>query len=198
MEIEGVVMDCELSTVCPGPAEADIAHFLKSMGLNLKDQHLKQTPRRVVRAWNEFFLSGYRQKPEEIINVEFSENNYNQMIIVRDIPFCSLCSHHLVPFIGRAKIGYIPKEGRITGLSKLARVVDMYARRLQIQERMTSQIAHAIQNCLDPVGVGVVLEAEHLCMTIRGVQKPGALTVTSHLLGAMLTEAEARAEFMTL
>jgi len=178
-------------------AEFHFKQFLESLGLDLQFEHLRETPRRVVKAYKEF-LSGYSQKPEDVIKVQFSEENYNQMIIVKDIPFVSLCAHHLVPFSGVATVGYIPRDGKITGLSKLARVVEMYARRLQIQERLTNQVAQAIQNALNPIGVGVRIEAVHECMTIRGIQKPGTATVTSCLIGAFLEEPETRAEFLSL
>jgi GTP cyclohydrolase I len=176
-------------------AEKAISDFLNAFGLEMKDQHLVDTPRRVAKAWQQAFLSGYRMSAKKILSVEFSDS-YDQMVVVKNIPFCSLCSHHLVPFLGEVKVGYIPKEGRITGLSKLARIVEMYSRRLQIQERMTQQIARAIEKHLKPVGVGVIVEAEHLCMTIRGVEKPGSITVTSCLLGCFRDEAETRAEFL--
>jgi len=179
-------------------AEHHYRKFLESLGFDLSFEHLVDTPKRVVRAFTEYFLVGYPKKIQDVIKIQFSEDNYDQMIVVKDIPFVSLCAHHLVPFVGKASVGYLPRDGKITGLSKLARVVEMYARRLQIQERMTSQIAHAVQEALNPIGVGVKVEAEHQCMTLRGIQKPGTMTVTSCLLGAFLEEPETRAEFLSL
>jgi len=170
--------------------------FLEGMGLDLTDQHLKGTPERIVRAWSEAFCSGYKLDPKDILTTNFvPEKTLDQMIITKNIPFCSTCIHHLVPFRGIAKIGYIPNK-KLTGLSKMARILDMYAKRLQIQESLTSEIAHALMEHLQPKGVGVVLEAEHLCMTIRGVQKEGATTVTSCLLGGMKDNEQTRAEFL--
>jgi len=172
-----------------------IADFLTSFGINLENQHLKGTPDRVVRAWRDHFLSGYNTSPESVISTEF-KTDYDQMIVVKNIHFHSMCAHHLIPFIGKAKVGYVPKDGIITGLSKLVRLVDVFAHRLQIQEDMTHQIANILQSKLSPMGVGVIIEAEHLCMTIRGVQRPGTTTVTSHLIGCMQNEAETRQEFL--
>ena len=145
----------------------------------------------------EELLSGHLIDPASAITCEFYEDT-NELILVRDIPFSSLCEHHLVPFIGVAHVGYIPKNGRITGLSKLARVVELTARRLQVQERMTTQIANALMDQLEPFGAVVVIEAEHLCMSIRGIRKPGSKTVTSALRGIFQTDRAARAEVMAL
>jgi len=172
-----------------------ISSFLEGMGLDLNDQHLEKTPQRVMRAWRDSFASGYSQNAEDILSVEFDEE-YSSMVVVKDIPYISYCSHHLVPFIGTAKIGYIP-DGKVTGLSKLARVLDMYAKRLQVQERLTEQVANTIQKILEPKGVGVVLEGQHMCMTHRGVQKPGSNTITSCLLGEMMDNSCTRQEFLS-
>lgn len=169
--------------------------FLEGLGVDLENQHFVGTPGRVARAWKEYFGAGYEVDPKELINVEFSDD-YDQMIVVKDIPFMSHCAHHVVPFCGRAKIGYLPRDGKITGLSKLARVLYGYAQRLQIQEQLTRQVAQALQDTLNPKGVGVVLSAEHMCMTHRGVQAPGSVTVTSCLFGSFREEAETREEFL--
>ena len=172
-----------------------ITLFLEGMGVDLNNQHLKNTPARVQRAWTEHFAAGYQQDVDEILKVEFSDD-YDQMIVVKNIPFMSFCAHHLVSFTGVAKIGYIPSERRITGLSKLARVLYCYAQRLQIQEQLTRQVANAIEAKLQPKAVGVVIEAEHMCMTRRGAKAPGSITTTSYLLGQFRDEPEARAEFL--
>ena len=171
-----------------------IRKFLYGLGLDMNDQHLQQTPERVVKAWVNEFASGYSLDPKEILSVEFADD-CDEMIVVKNIPFTSHCIHHLVQFSGTAKIGYVPK-GKITGLSKLARVLDVFAKRLQIQERLTKQIALAIQEHLKPVGTGVVLSAGHSCMECRGVQKPGSITITSCLLGGMRTDKAMREEFL--
>lgn len=170
--------------------------FLEGLGVPI-DQHLKDTPIRVARAWRQTFASGYRVTGEDIkkmLSIEFKDK-YDQMIVVKDIPFISHCSHHLVPFTGIAKIGYVP-NGKIVGLSKLARVLDVFAHRLQVQERLTEQVAETLQLYLKPKGVGVILSGNHMCMTSRGVQKPGSEMVTSCLLGEMRTDALMRAEFL--
>ena len=177
--------------------ERGISIFLQGMGLDLKDQHLKDTPKRVAKAWIETFASGYVVTDEDIkkmLSVEFTDE-YDAMIVVKDIPFISHCSHHLVPFIGTAKIGYVPK-GKIVGLSKLARVLDVFAHRLQVQERLTEQVAETLNKYIEPEGVGVILSGSHMCMTSRGVFKPGSKMVTSCLLGKMRTDSNMRAEFL--
>jgi len=171
-----------------------ITKFLQGLGLDLTDQHLKRTPERVVKAWIDEFGSGYTQNPKDVLAVEFKEK-CDEMIVVKGIPFTSHCSHHLVEFSGTCKIGYVPKR-KITGLSKLARVLDVYAHRLQVQERLTRQVAEAIMKHLDPMGVGVVIEAAHSCMICRGVKKPGSITITSCLLGKMRTDKAMRSEFL--
>ncbi|HPC26462.1 MAG TPA: GTP cyclohydrolase I FolE, partial [Paludibacteraceae bacterium] len=154
-----------------------------------------QTPERVARAM-QFFLQGYEEDPEKIIREAIFTENYRQMVIVKDIDFYSLCEHHLLPFFGRAHVAYIPNK-KITGLSKIARVVEIYARRLQVQERMTTQIKQCIQNTLEPMGVMVIIEAQHLCMQMRGVQKLNSITTTSDFTG-VFQEARTREEFMNL
>ncbi len=158
---------------------------------------LVETPDRVVRSYDEFF-SGYGQDPNEILAKTFSEvDGYDEMIVMNDIRFESHCEHHMVPIIGKAHIGYLPDK-RVVGISKLARLVDVYARRLQIQEKMTVQIADTLQEVLRPKGVGVVVEAAHQCMTTRGVHKPGAALVTSRMLGAFRTDVSTRREFLAI
>ena len=173
-----------------------IRMFLEGLGLDLQDQHLRKTPERVAKTWMDTFASGYSQNAEEILSVGFDEKSYDEMIIVKDISFTSHCAHHIVPFSGTAKIGYVPGK-KIVGLSKLARVLDMYAKRLQVQERLTVQVAEAIQKYLRPVGVGVVITATHSCMVCRGVQKPGSVTITSCLLGSMREDKAMRQEFLS-
>ena len=151
----------------------------------------------MARAYKEFF-EGLQQNPDDILTTIFDEG-HDEMVLVRDISFTSFCEHHLVPFMGKASVGYIPNEsGQITGLSKLARLVDVYARRPQVQERLTTQIADTLEKCLQPRGVIVVVQAEHQCMSIRGVRKPGALTVTSAVRGQFRTSVATRSEAMSL
>lgn len=154
-----------------------------------------RTPTRVGDAM-QFLTQGYQQDPEAILRSALFEEDYRQMVVVKDISFYSLCEHHVLPFFGKAHVAYIP-NGKITGLSKIARVVDVYAHRLQVQERMTTQIKDCIQNTLNPLGVMVVIEAEHLCMQMRGVQKQHAITTTSDFTGAF-NRQETREEFMNL
>ena len=158
---------------------------------------MRATPKRVARSF-EFLTSGYRQAPRHVINGAIFESHTNNMIIVRDIEVYSLCEHHLLPFYGKAHIAYIPKEGRVTGLSKLGRAIDILAKRPQVQERLTTQIAEVIMHVLKPRGCMVVIEAEHLCMQMRGVQKRGTSVITSSMLGAFRKRPETRAEFMNL
>ena len=158
---------------------------------------LVDTPKRVVKAYKEFF-SGYDENPEEILSRTFEEvEGYDDAVIVRNIRVESHCEHHMVPIVGVAHIGYIPKK-RVVGISKLARLVDVYAKRLQIQETLTSQIAETIQRVLDPLGVAVIIDASHQCMTTRGVHKPESSTVTKRMLGVFKNDAEIRSEFMKL
>lgn len=158
---------------------------------------LRETPRRFMEAFR-FWTSGYGEEPARILK-SFGDgaDGYDQMVFVSDIPFYSLCEHHLAPFFGVAHVAYIPRH-RIVGLSKIPRLVDCYARRLQVQERLCNQVADALHTHLSPVGVGVVMQARHLCMESRGVQKPGTITTTSALRGAIKDEPETRAEFMSL
>jgi GTP cyclohydrolase IA len=177
--------------------ERAVREILGAIGEDPGRDGLRDTPARVARAMAEQF-SGLLQVPADVLTTVF-DADHEEMVLVRDIELYSTCEHHLVPFIGRAHVGYIPNEkGQITGLSKLARLVDVYARRPQVQERMTSQIADALMTTLEPRGVIVIIEAEHLCMSMRGVRKPGAKTVTSAVRGCFLSSESTRAEAMSL
>jgi GTP cyclohydrolase I len=174
---------------------AAVTEILIAIGEDTERDGLVNTPTRVASMYEELF-SGLHDDPARHLEVTFAAE-HDEMVMVRDIPFASLCEHHLVPFLGRAHVAYIPAEdGRITGLSKLARLVDGYARRLQVQERMTTEIADAIDKVLAPRGVLVVIEAEHLCMSMRGVKKPGTVTVTSSVRGLFRSDVATRAEAM--
>ena len=170
--------------------------LLEAIGEDPERQGLRDTPRRVADACEEIF-SGIGRDPADELDVTF-DTDHEEIVLVRDIPFQSVCEHHLLPFIGRAHVAYIPRGGRITGLSKLARAVETASRRPQVQERLTQEVAEAIVRRLDPLGVMVVIEAEHLCMTMRGIRKPGAVTVTSVVRGVMAESAATRAEALAL
>ncbi len=170
--------------------------ILEGVGENPERAGLLQTPQRVADMYKEV-LSGHGQCPDKIIKV-LSDESYDELVMVKNIPFYSLCEHHLLPFHGKAHVAYIPEDNRITGISKLSRVVEVFARRLQVQERMTTQIADSLMSTLTPKGVMVVVEAEHLCMTMRGVQKPGSITVTSVVRGIFREKAATREETMSL
>jgi len=175
--------------------EAAVREILAAVGEDPERDGLQRTPGRVARMYEELF-AGFEENPADHLEVTFAAD-HDEMVMVRDIPFASLCEHHMVPFMGRAHVAYIPgSDGRITGLSKLARLVDGYAKRLQVQERMTSQIADAIELALDPKGVLVVIEAEHLCMSMRGVKKSGTSTVTSAVRGLFRSDTSTRSEAM--
>jgi len=176
-------------------AERAISELLAAIGEDRERDGLVRTPARVAAMYEEIF-GQVRADPTDYLTATFAAE-HDEMVMVRDIPFSSLCEHHLVPFVGQAHVAYIPSDdGRITGLSKLARVVDGYARRLQVQERMTTQIAEAVERALTPRGVLVVIEAEHLCMSMRGVRKPGTTTVTSAVRGLFRSDPATRAEAM--
>lgn len=170
--------------------------LLEGLGEDAEREGLKDTPKRMARMWKEL-VAGMDQRAEDIMKAMPMEE-YDEIILLRDIPLMSTCEHHLVPFIGKAHVAYLPKDKRMTGLSKLARIVEMESRKLQVQERLTSAVADDIMKTLGPRGVMVVIEAEHLCMTIRGVQKPGSITVTSVVRGAFLKSAATRAEALSL
>jgi GTP cyclohydrolase IA len=177
--------------------ERAVREILLAIGEDPDRDGLRDTPARVARAYAEQF-AGLRGVPEDVLTTVF-DADHDEMVLVRDIELYSTCEHHLTPFFGFAHVGYIPNEkGQITGLSKLARLVDLYARRPQVQERMTSQIADALMSVLEPSGVIVVIEAEHLCMSMRGVRKPGAKTVTSAVRGIIRESDRTRAEAMSL
>jgi GTP cyclohydrolase I len=169
--------------------------IIQLLGENVDREGLLKTPERVARSM-QFLMQGYEQDPEEIIKSAMFTENYRQMVIVKDIDFYSMCEHHMLPFFGKAHIAYIPNK-QITGLSKIARIVEIYARRMQVQERMTTQIKECIQKTLNPMGVMVIIEAQHLCMQMRGVQKQHSITTTSDFTG-VFEQAKTREEFINL
>ena len=179
-------------------AEADlqaiVTQLLRQIDPEPEREGLVKTPERVARALT-YLTRGYEQDPETIINGALFNEKHSEMIVVKDIDFYSLCEHHILPFFGRAHVAYIPR-GRIVGLSKIARLVEVYARRLQVQERMTTEIAETIERHLEPLGVAVVTEAEHLCMRMRGIEKQNSTVVTSAMRGAFQTNSKTREEFM--
>lgn len=178
-------------------AEAAVRELLLAVGEDPEREGLRDTPSRVARSYREVF-AGMFTDPAEVLSKTFDED-HRELVLVRDIPIYSTCEHHLVPFHGVAHIGYIPgRSGAVTGLSKLARLVDLFAKRPQVQERLTSQVADALVNKLDPTGVLVVIECEHLCMSMRGIRKPGSVTTTSAVRGSMRTNAATRAEALGL
>lgn len=178
-------------------AEAAVRELLYAVGEDPERCGLKDTPARVARAYREMFAGLYTD-PDDVLDTTFDEQ-HNELVLVKEIPMYSMCEHHLVSFHGVANVGYIPgADGRVTGLSKIARVVDLYARRPQVQERLTGQIADAMMNRLQPRGVIVVVEAEHMCMSMRGIRKPGAITTTSAVRGQFKTDTAARAEALDL
>jgi len=176
--------------------EKAVKEILEAIGEDPRRRDLLDTPKRVAEMYEEIF-SGVKQKPEEELEV-ILDQKHHEIILLKGVPLYSICEHHLLPFIGKAHIAYIPKAGRVTGLSKLARVVDILAKRPQVQERLTTQIAEIIMSKLRPLGVMVVLEAEHMCMSMRGVKKPGALTVTSAVRGIFKENEKTRSEALAL
>jgi len=179
-----------------GRIEKAVREIIEALGENPDREGLLQTPERVAAFYAEVF-DGLHREPGDVVDAFFGEEHYQEIVMVREIPFYSMCEHHFVPFHGQAHVAYIPK-GRVTGLSKLARLVEGFARRPQMQERLTAQVADALTERLQPLGVMVVVEAEHLCMSMRGVKKPGATTVTSAVRGIMESQPATRAEAMSL
>ena len=177
--------------------EAHVKGILEAIGEDPDREGLLETPARVARMYAEL-LYGMYEEPQAHLLKQFHESNHEEMVIVKDIPFSSMCEHHLLPFVGVAHVAYIPRQGKVTGLSKVARVVEGFSHRLQLQERLTSQIADAFVEMLDVRGVLVVVEAEHMCMTIRGIKKPGSTTVTSAVRGSMKTDIKTREEALRL
>ncbi len=173
-----------------------IREILKEIGEDPEREGLRGTPERIARMYEEIF-SGYRQSPEEILNGAMFDQRYDEMVVVKDIDFYSMCEHHMLPFFGVVHVAYIPRN-RVIGLSKIPRIVDMYARRLQIQEKMTVQIAETLQELLNPLGVAVVVEAVHLCSVMRGVKKPRNKMITSAMLGVFRKDIRTRNEFLQI
>ncbi|SKC39827.1 GTP cyclohydrolase I FolE [Maledivibacter halophilus] len=177
--------------------ERAVRDIIEAIGEDPDREGLKDTPRRIAKMYEEIF-SGLKEDPGKHLEIYFQDEKHEEMVLVKDIPFYSTCEHHFAPFFGKAHVGYLPKGGKLTGLSKLARVVETVARRPQLQERLTATIAETMMEKLEPHGVIVVVEAEHMCMTMRGIKKPGSKTVTSAVRGLFNKDAKARAEAMSL
>jgi GTP cyclohydrolase I len=177
--------------------ERAVRDILEAIGENPDREGLVDTPKRIAKMYQEIF-GGLHQDPREHLKIFFEEESHDELVLVKDIPFYSMCEHHLVPFFGVAHVGYLPKNGKLTGLSKLARVVETLAKRPQLQERLTTSIAEVLVEQVDPYGVIVVIEAEHMCMTMRGVKKSGSKTITSAVRGVFNDDDKARAEAMAL
>jgi len=185
-----------MSEAANDPIEGYVHALLKELGEDPGRDGLQKTPTRVARSFR-FLTSGYETDPHEILNGALFDVSYDEMVMVKDIDFYSLCEHHLIPFFGRAHVAYIP-NGKVVGLSKIPRLVEMFARRLQVQERMTTEIAETIEEILHPKGVGVVVEASHLCMMMRGVERQNAYAISSSLKGSFSEDSKTRSEFMDL
>lgn len=192
--LEDYDIDLNLSINC-GAVEDSVRTLLGAVGEDPTRDGLLGTPNRVARMYEEL-LSGYNTDPEKVINNALFDVEYQEMVLVTDIEFYSLCEHHMLPFVGRAHVGYIPSK-KVVGLSKIPRIVDLFARRLQVQERMTAQIANFLMDALDPLGVGVVVEGAHMCAMMRGVKKHNSRMITSHLLGAFEKNDKTRSEFLS-
>jgi GTP cyclohydrolase IA len=186
----------EPSTVTSATFEELVREILVRLGEDPEREGLLQTPERIHKAY-QFLTKGYREDPEKLLRGALFTVSYDEMVIVKDIEMFSLCEHHMLPFFGKVHVAYIP-NGKVIGLSKIPRLIEMYSRRLQIQERLTTQIAETIQNVIEPQGVGVVIEARHLCMMMRGVEKQHSEAVTSSMLGVFRNEEETRTEFLSL
>ena len=194
MTIQGVdIMENKVDKVI---IEGAIRMILEAIGEDPQREGLMKTPERVAKMYEEIF-SGLKTDPADHLKVSFTEY-HDELVLVKDIPIYSMCEHHLLPFFGTAHVAYIPKDGKVLGISKLVRVADCYAHRPQLQERLTSQIADCVFDNIKPHGVGVVIQAEHMCMTMRGVRKPGAVTITSAVRGIFETRTQTRAELMSL
>jgi len=170
--------------------------LIESIGEDPNREGLIKTPQRVAKAWD-YFSKGYREKLDEVINEAIFNEDCSDMVVIRDIEFFSMCEHHMIPFFGRAHVGYLP-NGKVIGLSKIPRIIDMFSRRLQVQERLTHQVANTLNDVLDPVGVAVVMEGRHLCMQMRGVAKQNSFASTSAMLGQFRKSSETRAEFLSI
>lgn len=171
-------------------------NLIETIGEDPNREGLLKTPKRVAKSW-EYFSEGYRADLDDIINEAVFHEDCSEMVVVRDIEFFSMCEHHMIPFFGRAHVGYLP-NGKVIGLSKIPRIIDMFSRRLQLQERLTSQVANTLEEVLKPIGVAVVMEGRHLCMQMRGVEKQNSYASTSAMLGQFRKSAETRAEFLSI
>lgn len=174
-----------------------VRDILEAIGEDPDREGLVDTPKRIAKMYEEIFM-GLKEDPKKHLEVFFQEEQHEELVLVKDIPFYSVCEHHLVPFYGKVHVGYLPKNGKLTGLSKLARVVETVSKKPQLQERLSTEVADAIEQALAPHGVIVIVEAEHMCMTMRGVKKPGSKTITSVVRGVFKTDAKSRAEAMAL
>ena len=177
--------------------EKAVKEILLAVGEDPDREGLVDTPKRIANMYEEIF-AGLNEDPGSYLEIHFQQEKYEELVLIKDIPFYSVCEHHLVPFFGKAHVGYLPRNGKLTGLSKLARVVDVVSKRPQLQERLTTIVADTVQKQLEPYGVIVVMEAEHMCMTMRGIKKPGSKTVTSAVRGVFATDPKSRSEVMSI